>query len=144
MTTALRENHLIQCLRAFGLDPDDFVVFGSAPLLAHGLREEVSDLDVVVRGGLWHRLSRHGAPASGNITGDPVRSFCGGRIQFSQRWISAEWDTDDLIARADVIDGIRFAPLADVLAYKRSLNRSKDRADIAALTDHFGRDGGVV
>ena len=59
--------------------------------------------------------------------------FSGGRIQFSPEWISQDWDTDDLIDRAEIIQGLPFAQLTDVLAYKQKLNRPKDRPDINAL-----------
>ena len=59
--------------------------------------------------------------------------FWDGLIQFSQGWISADWDADDLIDRAQPIQGWPFARLADVLAYKEVLLRPKDYPDIAAL-----------
>ncbi len=56
-------------------------------------------------------------------------------IQFSPGWISGDWDTDDLIDRAEIIQGLPFAQLTDVLAYKQKLNRPKDRPDIKELLD---------
>jgi hypothetical protein len=130
----LLKNPLIRHLIALDLDRNDFVIFGSAPLLAHGLRQSIGDLDIVARGTAWRRASEFGDPAVGMISGDPAVHLCGGRIQVSQKWISTDWDTDDLIDRAEIIQGLRFAPLADVLAYKRILMRPKDIADILALT----------
>ncbi len=121
-----------------GLDPDHFVIFGSAPLLAHGLRSEVHDLDVVARGEVWHQVSARGAPARGTISGDPVRLFAGGKPQFSANWISRDWDTDTLIDNAEIIAGLRFASLRDVLRYKQTLRRPKDADDIAAIKAHLG------
>jgi hypothetical protein len=63
--------------------------------------------------------------------------FRGGRIQFSRGWISDNWDADDLIDRAEIIQGLPFAPLTDILAYKRMLLRPKDLPDIAALNHHY-------
>jgi hypothetical protein len=62
-------------------------------------------------------------------------TFWDGRIQFCERWISDAWQTDELIERAERIDGIPFAPLADTLAYKKMLRRMKDIDDIKLLTD---------
>jgi hypothetical protein len=42
-----------------------------------------------------------------------------------------------VLARADVIEGIRFAALADVLRWKQLLGRSKDRLDIATLSAYL-------
>lgn len=140
MTVAARlaDNRLIERLRDFGLDPDEFVIFGSGPLLAHGLRDDVPDLDVVACGEAWRRVSESGVPATGSITGDRVWTFWDGRLEFSQRWISDDWDTHDLIARAEVVDGLRFAPLAEVLKYKKALGRPKDAGDIRKLTALLG------
>ena|ERR1700733_2579725 len=136
-SSALSEDRLIRRLiklvTELDLDPHDFVIFGSGPLLAHGLRRSMRDLDVVARGAAWHRVSESGFPATGALSGAPMALFWGNRIQFSPGWISEDWDTDDLINRAEIIQGLPFAQLTDVLAYKQELYRPKDRPDIDAL-----------
>jgi hypothetical protein len=133
MRSSVLDNRFIVRLMEFGLDCNDFVLFGSAPLLAHGLREHIRDLDVVTRGHTWRHLSAHGIPGIGAISGDPVTHFWGGRIQFSQGWISPAWDPDELIDSAEVIEGLRFARLTDVLTYKQALRRPKDIIDIQQI-----------
>ena len=134
---ALSENRLIRRLAVLvselDLDVRDFVIFGSGPLLAHGLRNGTRDLDVVARGPAWQRVLEHGCPGTGSVNGAPMALFWNGLIQFSQGWISAGWDADDLIDRAESVQGWPFAALTDVLAYKRILLRPKDYPDIAAL-----------
>jgi hypothetical protein len=134
---ALSEHRLIRRLTTLvtrlHLDRGDFVIFGSGPLLAHGLRADIRDLDIVARGAAWRRVSRYGCPGTGSVNGAPMAVFWNGLIQFSQGWISADWDADDLIDRAHAIQGWPFASLADVLAYKQVLLRPKDHPDIAAL-----------
>ena len=134
---ALSENRLIRRLallvRELDLDVRDFVIFGSGPLLAHGLRYGIHDLDVVARGPGWQRVLEHGCPGTGSVNGAPMALFWDGLIQFSQGWITADWDADDLIDRAQPVQGWPFATLADVLAYKEILLRPKDYPDIAAL-----------
>lgn len=128
---------LIQHLTNLALDTRDYVVFGSAPMFAHGLTDTIHDLDIVARGKVLRLAKTLGRPARGTVTGDPL--WRSGAIQFSARWISPEWDTDELIARAEFIDGIPFAPLADVLRYKQILRRDKDFEDIATLTEWLSR-----
>ena len=134
---ALSENRLIRRLAMLvselDLDVRDFVIFGSGPLLAHGLRYGIHDLDVVARGPAWQRVLEHGCPGTGSVNGAPMALFWDGLIQFSQGWISADWDADDLIDRAQRVQGWPFATLTDVLAYKEILLRPKDYPDIAAL-----------
>ena len=131
--TSVLDNRFIARLIEFGLDRDDFVLFGSAPLLAYGLREDICDLDVVARGHTWRHVSARGIRGIGAISGDPVVHFWGGRIQFSRGWISPAWDPDKLIDGAEVIEGLRFARLTDVLAYKQVLGRPKDIIDIRKI-----------
>jgi hypothetical protein len=144
-SAALSEDRLIRRLiklvTELDLDRRDFVIFGSGPLLAHGLRRSIRDLDVVARGTAWRRVSERGFPAAGAITGAPMALFWGGLIEFSSGWISEGWDTDDLIGRAEIIHGLPFAQLTDVLAYKQMLRRPKDGPDIEALLDLLGQPG---
>jgi hypothetical protein len=134
---ALSEDRLVRRLvmlvTELDLDRRDFVIFGSGPLLAHGLRHCIHDLDIVARGTVWQRVSQHGCLGAGSINGAPLALFWDGLIQFSQGWVSDSWDADDLIDRAEIIQGLPFAQLADVLAYKQMLLRPKDHLDIAAL-----------
>lgn len=133
--TLIRDNLLIRELLAMHLDSDDFVIFGSAPLLAHGLRARVRDLDVVARGKVMRWAREAGAPGVGTYSGDPVWQL--GRIQFSEGWITSRWDTDELIDNAEVIEGLRFARLGDVLRYKKELHRPKDLIDILAIEGYL-------
>ncbi|WP_305784447.1 hypothetical protein [Symbioplanes lichenis] len=126
----LRLNHLVAVL---GLDRRDFVIFGSGPLLAHGLRREIRDLDVIARRGAWDIVSQHGVPTHGDLNGAPMAVFWGGKIQFSAGWISEDWDVNELIENAEVIDELPFARLRDVLRYKEALDRPKDRRDVRAI-----------
>lgn len=124
---------LIRRLTQLDLDRDNFVIFGSGPLFAHGIRRKIHDLDVVARGSAWRRVCEQGVSSAGKISGAPAMHFGGDQIQFFREWISTDWNSDDLIDRAEIIEGLRFARLADVLAYKRMLMRSKDIMDIHAI-----------
>lgn len=135
---------LIATLRSFNLGPDDYVIFGSTPLFASGVCETLNDLDIVARGSAWRFAAKHGEPGTAEITGDSVRNFLSERIQFSQRWISARWDTDQLISSAVIIDGIPCANLGDVIAYKRELDRPHDRAAIESMTTRLVTDAGAA
>ncbi|MDX3195412.1 hypothetical protein PV458_44025 [Streptomyces sp. MN03-5084-2B] len=143
---ALHEHRLIRRLAelvsVLDLDRRDFVIFGSCPLLAHGLRQHVTDIDVVARGPVWDRVRQTGIPTTGTINEAPMVAFWGGLIQFSSGWISEEWDTDGLIDRAETFEGLPFAQLTDVLAYKRTLRRPKDHSDIQAMLHRLGKAAG--
>lgn len=119
----------------YGLDLSDVVIFGSGPLLAKGLRSNIQDLDIVARGKTWRRVKRHGVRSIGQANHARIAQFCNGRIQFSAGWVSDDWNAAELIDRAEIIRGLPFAPVEDVLAYKQLLNRPKDQKDIERLQD---------
>jgi hypothetical protein len=127
------DHPLIRRLRSLRLDPADFVVFGSAPLLAHGLRQQISDLDVVARGRAWRRARQLGQRLVRGGGHSEMVQIDGGLIEISAAWITPRWSADELIDQAEVIDDIRYARLDQVLAYKRLLRRPKDLLDIARL-----------
>ncbi len=85
--TALSENKLVSRLlkivTELDLDRRDFVIFGSGPLLAHGLRQRISDLDVVARGSVWQRVSEYGCPGIGSLNGAPDGVVLGRRASSS-------------------------------------------------------------
>lgn len=135
----LFRNEFIRELLGWDLDPEHFVLFGSAPLLAHGLRTTIRDLDVVARGDVLAWARRTGVPGVGAYSGDPVWHCGRGRIQFSAGWITSRWSIDDLMNNAEVVGGLRLARLEDVLQYKTELSRPKDLADIARIRAQLGR-----
>lgn len=113
------------------LPPADTLLFGSAPMLLHGLLDEVGDIDLVVRGAAWERACRLGAVrrAPG---GDRVVEV--GAVALFDGWLGE--DLDALFARAEEHDGLLVASLADVTAYKRRLDRPKDRLHLRLLGLH--------
>lgn len=127
---SLDRHPLIRMLRALDLPADDYVVFGSGPLLAHGLRTELGDLDIVARGAAWQRLASMGrAVPTPSGHGQMVRF----QIEATDRWLPG-FETDDLIDGAERHVGIPFVPLAEVCRSKRLTNRPKDHRDLALIS----------
>jgi len=127
------EHPLIKALLSLGLPPDDFVIAGSGPLLAHGIRESIGDLDVVADKRAWSKALTLGSAEEAPLYGDQVKRIplAGGKIEVLNGWFPDIWPTVRmLIEHADCIDGLRYASLKDVLTWKRKHNREKDRQDI--------------
>ena len=124
-------------LRALELPAEDYAVFGSGPLAVRGLIEDVRDLDVVARGAAWTKAQGLGPvhPASG---GDPVVRLEGGAIEIFGGWLG--WDIDAIIDGAEIIDGLPFACLEDVLAFKLHHGRPKDLEHARLMAEHLRGD----
>jgi hypothetical protein len=145
---------LIELLRQHlphDFDPEDFLIAGSGRLWAGGITQQLSDLDLLARPGsrTWRRaeeLAFMHAPLFGNeplrvstYTHDKIARLYGGVVEVCQTWLLPGSDTATLLDAAERIDGLKYLPLADVVAYKRMLGRAKDRADLEAIAAHARR-----
>ncbi|RRS00609.1 hypothetical protein [Glycomyces terrestris] len=145
-TTRFNGFKLVELLRQHlpaDFDPEDFLIAGSARLWAGGITHQLSDLDLLVRPGstTWERameLAFEHAVVFGNAplrtsdyNGDKIACLYGGLLEVCQSWLLPDSDTERLLANADVIDGLKYLPVSEVIAYKRYLDRPKDRADLA-------------
>jgi hypothetical protein len=136
----LLRNHVPQ-----DFNPDDFVIAGSARLWVGGVTRHLSDLDLLARPGsdTWRRakeLAFIHAPVFldeplrvSDYSGDKIARLYAGVVEVCDKWVLPGSDTHELIDHADVFDGFRYLTVADVVAYKRYLNRPKDHADLRVL-----------
>ncbi|MER6784411.1 hypothetical protein ABT330_07230 [Streptomyces sp. NPDC000658] len=144
MRDRLWNEHFLR-LRGLGLPHDDFVVAGSAPLFVRGLRERVSDLDVVARGAAWRQARTLSTPVPAPYGRGTVLSvgLPDQRIEILDAWFPKLFGTVDLlIENAEVIEGIRFLSLSDTLRWKDELRRPKDIRDLAEADRRGGRGAG--
>ncbi|MFI1969807.1 hypothetical protein BLA24_17225 [Streptomyces cinnamoneus] len=128
---------LFAALAAMDLPKGDYVVCGSAALYVRGLRPRMGDLDVLARGAAWERALTLGEPEAtvsgyGRRVVHPTAD-----IEIMDRWTPG-WSVDRLIDDADVIDGVPFMRLGDVLRWKIAASRPKDLPDIAAIRRLYG------
>jgi hypothetical protein len=131
--TGLREHRLIRLLMDLHLPTHDYVIFGSGPLLAHGLRTDVGDLDIVARNAAWDICASLARPQPTVSGYGHMICLHGGALEIVDRWFSPLWDTDQLIGNAHYIHGLPFASLTDVVASKWATNRPKDHADLSLI-----------
>lgn len=111
------------------LPAGDYVIFGSAPLLARGIIAEVGDIDLLATRSAWQRACLLGTPETAP-GGDRIICIDSG-IDIFGGWLGL--DVDAVIGRAETIDGLPIAHLSDVAAYKHLLDRPKDRAHLELL-----------
>ncbi|MGW6456873.1 hypothetical protein ACWF94_13280 [Streptomyces sp. NPDC055078] len=123
---------LFSALAAIQLPRNDYVVCGSAALYVRGLRPRMGDLDILARGAAWEKALTLGDPEP-TISGHGLRVVHpDAAIEIMDRWTPG-WSSDQLIDEADVIDGVPFMRLGDVLRWKIAAGRPKDLDDIAAI-----------
>ena len=133
----LSDHKLIRLLESLALPASDYVVTGSGPLLAHGLKNDIHDIDLVARGTAWEMATRLSRPRRSR-SGPGLRVVLfGGDIEVFDHWVGGLTDVDAMIDSADFFDGLPFLSLTDTLRWKRGLGRAKDLADIALIERHL-------
>ncbi len=115
------------------LPKDDYVIFGSAPLLLWGIRQDVRDLDIVARGEAWDRARALGKTLPTPSGHGRMVILFEGKIEIFDEWISPTWDSNDLIDEADIVNGVRFANFRALSNWKRTSTRQKDKEDARLL-----------
>ena len=137
----LRGNQLLGKLNSLGLSADDYAVFGSGPMFAHGIKDLGHDLDIIARGNAWRQACSTSSPPTA-IFGGLVVNLFNGEIEIFDSWALGDWDVNDLIDTAEIIEGIRFVTLENVVKWKRLMGREKDQIHIKMIEDYL--NGGLM
>ena len=109
-------------LAELALDTNEYRINAGGAMVLHGLREETHDLDIWCTKKLGDTLAQRCEP---QMLPDGARRFVPAPdVEIYENMLPGE---------TVFLNGIPVAPLEDVLALKRQLNREKDRRDIAVL-----------
>lgn len=112
-------NRLLRKLSTYGLNPQDYVVYGSAPMVVAGYIDDVNDLDVVIKPEAWP-FKREGR-------------YDDGEIEFFVEWNNGDGTmtpAEELIKyyrMNEPYEGHYFVDPIKVLEYKINLGRDKDK-----------------
>ena len=125
---------LLVKLKELNLPKGEFGVFGSGALAVRGIRDS-RDLDIIAKRFLWNKL----------IKKFPVKKYFSkeyidmGEIEIWKDWMPLTDNVDALIDDADIIEGIRFVKLKDIINLKKIQNREKDIKDIQLIEQYQKR-----
>lgn len=97
------------------------------------LAGRAQDVDVAARGAAWEKARSLG-PVCVASGGDRVVRP-GGEVEVFAGWMGL--DVDGIIDRAELVEGLPFACLEDVLAFERSLGRLKVREHIRLIEERL-------
>lgn len=134
-----KQNPLIQTLLSLELPTDDYAVFGSGTMFAYGIKDLGHDIDLIARGKAWEKALTLGNAETTKLGGHKVVTLFDGEVEIFNGWTSGEWDIDVLIDTADIIDGIRFVTLANVVKWKKEMGRDKDLEHIRMIEDYLSK-----
>jgi hypothetical protein len=129
---------IFQAVKTLSLPLGQYIVFGSGPLAAHGIRP-TSDVDLFVTTALYKKLKAEGWEEKELHTPPGGLYLSRGIYDADDTWDYGTYNPtpEALIAVAEIIDGVPFAPLMDVLKWKAAFGRPKDLADLELIQQHL-------
>jgi hypothetical protein len=125
---------LLEELKKLNLPKGKFAIFGSGPMAVKGLKEP-HDLDVIVTEDVFEDLK-----SRSNFETKIIKDFEyleKDGIEFLKEWDPVEWNVERLINEAEMIDGLPFVKLDEILKWKKFENREKDQKDIKLIEEYL-------
>lgn len=135
----MKKDELLSKVKALQLPAGSYIVFGSCPLALLGLRE-ANDIDMVVSAECHDLLRSKGWQE--RVKSPDDRPLVHDVFEVHTRWaFGAENATlEELLADAQVIDGVPFASLEAVQKWKAASGRPKDLRDLELIASYLERD----
>jgi len=117
---------LFDRLRQLNLPAQGYAVFGSGPLAIRGIVPLSNDLDILCREEVWNIVSQIGTVEFLPEYDVTVVALSDGALTFGMKWGIGNFDVDELIATAEIIDALPFVRLEHVITYKKIRSNTKD------------------
>ena len=119
-----------------------YVIVGSGPMAVRGLKE-AHDIDIVVTLELFEKCKANGWEVVPWTYPEKIDQIYL-RQDDVELYLDVNCDnfnptTEELIKRADILEGIPFITLGDMLKFKKAYNREKHRKDIE-ITEKYLRE----
>jgi len=124
---------LFDQLRQLELPTNDYAVFGSGPLAIRGIIPSCNDLDILCRRDVWKTVSEFGVTKALPDYDVTIASLADGAITFGTKWGIGDFDVDELIDTAEIIESLPFVRLRHVVSYKTIRSSPKDMRHLEAL-----------
>lgn len=130
---------IISRVKALHLPVGEYLVFGSGVMEINGIRP-AKDVDLLITDELYRQLRTQGWRRKWNhkrvLTCKALKK--GDSEAFTNLyWKAYQFHTKDLIAKAEMIDGVPFMSLKDYLFYKQHLPRDKDKQDVLLMQNYL-------
>ena len=132
----MTKSEIISQVKTLNLPQGSYVVFGSCPLAAAGLRE-ANDIDLLVSDDLLKTLEEAGWQLTDKGQND--KPLTHGVFEAHNHWNFSSYNPtlEQLLATADIFDGVPFASLEQVRQWKTASGRPKDLADIKLIDSYL-------
>lgn len=132
----MNKDDIVLKVKSLGLPDGSYVVFGSCPMAAVGIRDS-GDVDMMVTKEILNELAYKGWKQVIKGPNDTPLQY--GVFDVHDNWNFSQYKPtlDELLADAMVIDGVPFASLEHVRKWKAASGRQKDLVDIKLIDDYI-------
>jgi len=132
----MTRDEIISKVKSLGWLAGAYIVFGSGPMAAAGIRES-ADVDLLVSPQLFEQLRQAGWKEVVKGPGD--KPLVKDVFEAHPNWDFSSYKPtlDHLLATATVIDGVPFASLQEVKKWKTAGARPKDLVDIELIDEYL-------
>lgn len=126
--------NLIKRVKELNFPIGEYTIFGSGPMAARNLRDS-HDVDIIVSEKIWDKYKNNPEWKSIKFVRDNkvIEVLENNNIEIGKSWGPGKWNIQKLIDENDIIDGMPFVKLDEVLKWKKLSNRNKDKKDIEIL-----------
>lgn len=132
-------NNLFNQLMELNLPEGKYAIFGSGPLAVREIREN-RDLDLIVTEELFNEyLNNSNWELKRLEDGNEYLKNNNFEIEFYKNWAPGDWDVKKLIKEAEIINGLPFVKLEEVLRWKKIKGREKDLKDIELIKNYLDK-----
>jgi hypothetical protein len=130
--------NIVKEVRKLRLPASKYAVVGSGPLAIRNIRP-AHDIDLIVTQDIYDKLKNLGWKEEYFPDTERPWVLFHGPFDVSTSWSVNEFKPlpRQLIKDADIIDGIPFARLEDVLQWKRTCGREKDLEDVKLIEEYL-------
>lgn len=116
----------------------EYTIFGSGPLFVRGLKNEIGDFDLLVTQKIWNEF-KNTAGWRQKVAPQGGKYLVKGDVELYKDWKPGRWNVRRLILQSDIIEGLPFVKLSEVLRWKKVYNRRKDQKDIQLILAYLKR-----
>lgn len=128
-----RKLRCMETLKELDIPKEDFVIYGSAPMVLRGLKEKNNDLDVLVKDSVWEKLS---IKYPNNINGDYIDI---NGVSFTHKDMNLLGNVDEVIKNSDIIDGFHILSLAETKRWKEKVGGERHLKDAEVIGTYLSK-----
>ena len=126
---------LFERVKNLGFPAGKYAIFGSGPMVVRGLREG-RDIDIIVTEEVFNDYKTKPGWEVKKFE-DGSEYLENGNVELCDEWGPGEWDVNKLIQEAEIIGGLPFVRLEEVLKWKEINGRPKDLEDVKLIKGYL-------